>query len=53
MDDELRKCAEEWAERTAVEQDLPPKIEDPVVLRKVAILFGWIDADGNPVEALR
>jgi hypothetical protein len=53
QEEELRKRAAEWVERTTAEQGLPPKIEDPVVLRKVAFLFGWIDADGNPIEPVR
>jgi hypothetical protein len=49
QDDELRKRAVAWVERTTGEQGLPMKIENPVVLRKVAMI-GWIDADGNPIE---
>jgi hypothetical protein len=36
VDERLRKLAQEWAERTAVEQGLPPKVTDPAVLRRVA-----------------
>jgi len=40
LDDELRKQAQEWDEQSAVEQSLPPKVEDPVILRQVAQLMG-------------
>ncbi len=40
-------------DRGAGQQGLPLKIEDPVVLRKIAILFGYLDEDGNPVEGVR
>lgn len=30
---------EQWADRTRREQALPPKITDPVVLRRVAVLI--------------
>jgi hypothetical protein len=35
----LRKHAAEWAERTALEQGLPPKVTDPDVLREIARLL--------------
>jgi len=38
-EDELRKLAVTWAERTAIEQGLPPKVTDPGVLREVARLL--------------
>jgi hypothetical protein len=40
LDGELRKEAKEWAEQSAIDQGLPPKVEDPVVLREVARLLG-------------
>lgn len=30
----------EWAERTAQAQGLPPKVEDPAVLARIAALLG-------------
>ena len=36
---EIRKLAASWAERTAVEQGLPPRMADVDVLRKVARLL--------------
>ena len=36
---EIRKLAASWAERTAVEQGLPPCIADIKVLREVAQLL--------------
>jgi hypothetical protein len=36
----LRKLAHEWAERTAVEQGLSPKVMDVAVLRRVVQLLG-------------
>lgn len=52
-EDELRERAARWAARSTAEQGLPLKIEDPVVLRKIAILFGCLDEDGNPTEKIR
>jgi hypothetical protein len=49
--DELRELAHAWAERTAVEQELPPRIEDVVVLRRVLLLMGLLGAAGwKPVK---
>lgn len=54
MDDkDFRKRAHEWAERTAIEQGLPPKIEDEVVIRRVLILMGLLDTDGRPIKPLK
>jgi hypothetical protein len=39
-EDEFRQLAAAWAERTAIEQGLPPKVTDPGVLREVARLLG-------------
>jgi hypothetical protein len=36
---DLRNLAASWAERTAVEQGLPPRVADVDVLRKVAQLL--------------
>jgi hypothetical protein len=36
---ELKWLAAEWAERTAIEQDLPATIEDEATLQKVATLL--------------
>jgi hypothetical protein len=36
---EFRKLAASWAERTAVDQGLPPRVADVEVLRKVAQLL--------------
>ena len=51
-DEELRESAHEWATRTAVEQGLPPKVEDVAILRRVLVLMGVIDASGERVKAL-
>ena len=50
-DEELRARACEWAERTAVEQGLPPRVEDVAVLRRVLYLMGFVDLDGLACEA--
>jgi hypothetical protein len=52
-DDQLQELAQQWAERTAAEQGLPPKIEDVAVLRRVLYLMGFLDLDGRPVRSLR
>lgn len=36
---ELKRLAAEWAERTAIEQDLPATIEDEATLQEVATLL--------------
>ena len=46
-----RERAAEWAERTAVEHGLPPRVEDIAVLRYVLYLSGITDAEGNPIDA--
>lgn len=53
LDEDFRRRAHEWAERTATEQGLPPKLEDVVVIRRVLILIGVLDANGNRVKPLR
>lgn len=30
---------QEWAERTAIEQGLPPQVEDPAALARIAALL--------------
>jgi hypothetical protein len=35
-DDELRRRAQAWVERAAIEQGLPVKVSDPLTLRIVA-----------------
>ena len=40
--DDLRRCAQAWAERTATEQGLPLKIDNPIILRTVAEIL-WPD----------
>jgi hypothetical protein len=52
-DDRLQELAQQWAERTAVEQGLPPRIEDVVVLRRVLYLMGLLDLDGRPAGRLK
>jgi hypothetical protein len=49
-EEELQRLAGRWAERTALEQGLPAKIEDVAVLRDVLLLLDLIDADGKPLE---
>jgi hypothetical protein len=36
---EIRRFAAEWAERTAVKQGLPARIEDEITLQEVATLL--------------
>ena len=52
-DDELQELAQQWAERTAVEQGLPPRIEDVAVLRHVLYLMGFLDLEGRQRAAHR
>jgi hypothetical protein len=52
LDEELRKQAHEWAERTAVEQGLRPTIEDVAALRRILFLMGFLDARGNQIKPL-
>jgi hypothetical protein len=44
---ELQKIAHECAERTAVEQGFPVKVEDPVVIREILQLLGLVDRNGR------
>jgi hypothetical protein len=44
----IREQAAEWAERTAVEQGLPPRVDDIAVLRHVLYLLGITDAAREP-----
>ena len=37
--EERRRVAAEWAERTAIEQGLPARIEDEITLQEVATLL--------------
>lgn len=50
---ELRGRAGGWAERTAVEQGLPPRIEDIAVLRQILYWLGLVDLGGKPVETIK
>ena len=52
-DTELRKQAHECAERTAIEQGLPPKVEDVVVIRRVLFLNGLPRRERESVKPLR
>jgi hypothetical protein len=52
-EDEFRAMAAAWAERTAIEQGLPPKIQDRQVLRQVLYLMGFLDANGRPIKGIR
>jgi hypothetical protein len=49
-DEELRKDAAEWAERTAVEQGLPPRVMDIAVLRGVMRLMGLLKDEQPQAE---
>lgn len=40
--EELRAAGAEYARNARVEQGLPEYVEDPVVLRKIAVLAGLI-----------
>lgn len=45
LDDDLRERAANWAEKTALAQGLPAKIEDIEVLRNVCELLGLRESD--------
>jgi hypothetical protein len=49
-DEELRKDAAEWAERTAVEKGLPPRVMGIAVLRDVMRLMGLLKDEQPPAE---
>jgi hypothetical protein len=51
MTDDLRQSAAEWAERTAIEQGLPPRVTDIATLRHVARLLGLLEPDGGPSQS--
>ena len=53
LSSELRKQAQAWAERTAVEQGLPPKVEDPVVIARVATIFRESEPTSKTDERVR
>jgi hypothetical protein len=46
----LRELPAEWAEWTATEQGLPPRVTDIVILRHIARLFGFLDEEESAVE---
>ena len=50
MDDEFREPAAAWAERTAVEQGLPPRVMELAVLREVVLLLGMVEPEQSEVE---
>jgi hypothetical protein len=50
LSEELRQQAAEWAERTAIEQGLPPKVTDQGVLREIARLMGLLEAKDSDAE---
>jgi hypothetical protein len=52
-EDQFRAMAAASAERAAIEQDRPPKIEDRRVLRHVLYLMGFPDANGRPIKGVR
>jgi hypothetical protein len=45
LDEDLREQACEWAERTAIECGLPPKIKDVATLRRTLLLMGFLDTE--------
>ena len=48
-DDELRRRAQAWVERTTIEQGVPVKIDNPLILDKIAqILCGANEKRGRP-----
>jgi hypothetical protein len=49
-DEETHEAAAEWAERTAVEQGLPPRVMDIAVLRDVMRLMGLLKDEQPPAE---
>jgi hypothetical protein len=46
-DDDLAARAREWAERTAIQQGLPVKIDNPLILKKVAEILWPQDKKGD------
>ena len=48
-DDELRRRAQAWVERTTLAQSLPAKIDNPLILRAVAEIL-W-PQDKKPDQA--
>jgi hypothetical protein len=51
---EIRRQAAEWAERTALEQGLPAKVEDETTLQEVAtLLFAGRDEPRRIRPAMR
>jgi hypothetical protein len=50
LHDELRRQAHEWAERTALEQGRPLKVDDPKILRDACLLLGLIDHTGKRIK---
>jgi len=48
--DEVRELAAAWAERTAIEQGLPPRVMDIAVLRQVGRLLGLVEPEQSGVE---
>ena len=48
LDDELREAAHRWAEETAAEQGLPPRVMDLDVLQDVCELLGIREQSGEP-----
>jgi hypothetical protein len=46
-DDELRRRAQAWAERTAIAQGLAVKIDNPLILKAVADIL-WPEGKNRP-----
>jgi hypothetical protein len=49
-EDEVRELAAAWAERTAIEQGLPPRVMDITVLCQVVRLLGLVEPAQSGVE---
>lgn len=49
-EDKIRKQAAAWAERTAIEQGLPPRVMDIAVLCQVLYLLGLVKLERSLLE---
>jgi hypothetical protein len=49
-EDEIKKPAAAWAERTAIEHGLPPRVTNIAVLSQVLYLLGLVKLDRSELE---
>ncbi len=50
LSEEMRLRAHKWVEDAAIAQGVSPKVTDPLTIRKILIVFGWLDTDGRPLR---